>query len=180
MIDIQKIYRILPNNGKWKMQNNIVYVRYFAWIPIMNIEKDYIEVYFDTKLHRYLLKILHKLQGEELHLISPILHDPKNKYLSDEEIHKINILNMLSNYSNPVFFNGFQNIGFDLIEHLVFYCKKFNCMTLIKEAYDVVNKSVQSKEWDYYANKKFFTYTEEIREDFLGLYRQIKLAELLN
>ena len=115
-----------------------------------------------------------------MYLISPILHDPKNKYLPEEEINRVNILNMISNYSNPIFFNGFQKIGFDLITHLVLYCKKHNCMTLIKEAYDDVNMSVQSKEWDYYMNKQFFAYTEEIREEFLGLYRQIKLDELLN
>jgi hypothetical protein len=179
MIDIQKIDRILPNNGKWKIENEIVYVRYMAWIPIINMKGDYLEVYFDTKLHRYLLQILPKLE-DEFYLVSPILTDPKNKHLLQEERHKANILNMISNYSNPIFFNGFKKIDFDLITHLVLYCKKFDSTLLIKEAYDCVNKDIQRKDWDYYANKQVFNYTEEIREEFNGLYRQIKLAELLN
>ena len=178
-MNLQKITDILPNNGKWKINNGIVYVRYMAWIPIINIEDDHLEVYFDTKLHRYLLQILPKLK-EEFYLVSPILSNPKNKYLSNEERHKVNILNMISNYSNPIFFEGFNRIEFDLITHLVLYCKKFDSMLLIKEAFDYVNKDVQGKDWDYYSNKQFFTYTEEIREEFNGLYRQIKLAELLN
>ena len=178
-MNLEKITRILPNNGKWIIKNQVVYVRYMAWIPIINIEDDHLEVYFDTKLHRYLLQILPKLDGE-FYLVSPILSNPKHKYLPDEERHKINILNMISNYSNPIFFEGFKKIDFDLITHLVLYCKKYDSMLLIKEAFDYVNKDVQGKDWDYYANKQFFTYTEEIREEFNGLYRQIKLAELLN
>ena len=69
MIDIQKI---IPNDGKWKIEKDIVYVRYMAWMPIMNLKNDWVEIYFDTKLHRYLLKILPKLEGE-FYLVSPIL-----------------------------------------------------------------------------------------------------------
>jgi hypothetical protein len=178
-MDLQKMTEILPNNGKWKIKNEIVYVRYMAWIPIINMKDEHLEVYFDTKLNRYLLQIIPKLK-EEFYLVSPILSDPKNKFLLPEERHKVNILNMISNYSNPLFFEGFKKIDFDLITHLVLYCKKFDSMLLIKEVYDHVNKSVQSKDRDYYTNKQFFTYTEEIREEFNGLYRQIKLADLLN
>ena len=178
-MDLQKMTEILPNNGKWKIEKGIVYVRYMAWIPIINMKGDYLEVYFDTKLHRYLLQILPKLDFE-FYLVSPILSDPKNKYLLPEERNKVNILNMISNYSNPIFFNGFKKIDFDLITHLVIYCKKFDSMLLIKDAFDNVNKYVQVKEWNYYTNKQFFIYEEEIREEFNGLYRQIKLAELLN
>jgi len=178
-MDLQKMTDILPNNGKWKIEKDIVYVRYMAWIPIINMKDDHLEVYFDTKLHRYILQILSKLK-DEFYLVSPILSDPKNKYLLPEERHKVNILNMISNYSNPIFFDGFKRIDFDLITHLVLYCKKYDSMLLIKEAFDNVNKDVQRKDWDYYTNKQSFTYTEEIREEFNGLYRQIKLAELLN
>jgi len=178
-MDLEKLIRILPNNGKWKIENDTVYVKYMAWIPIINLKGDYMEVYFDTRLHRYLLTILPSLEGE-FYLISPIFTDPKNKYFDDEERHKTNILNMISNYSNPLFFDGFKKIDFDLIEHLVKYCKKFDSMLLIKEAYVQVNSEVNGKEHDYFRNKSYFIYSEEIRGEFNGLYRQIKLSELLN
>jgi len=53
-------------------------------------------------------------------------------------------------------------------------------MLLIKEAYDEVNLEVQRKNFDWYQNKEFYNLPQEIREEFSSLYRQIKLAELLN
>ena len=52
---------IIPNDGKWKIKDNIVYVRYLAWIPIINFKQEPVQVYFDTRLHRYLLKIIPKI-----------------------------------------------------------------------------------------------------------------------
>lgn len=170
---------IIPNDGKWKIKDNIVYVRYLAWIPIINFKQDPVQVYFDTRLHRYLLKIIPKIKTE-FYLVSPILIDPKNKYLDEEEVHRVNILNMISNYSNPKFFHGFQKIDFELLTHLVKYCKKYDSMLLIKEAYDHVNSEVNVKHNDWYTNRSFYPYSEEIRIEFNGLYRQIKLADLLN
>lgn len=171
---------IIPNNDKWKIDKNIVYVHYLAWIPIMNIKNDWIEVYFDVKLHRYILQLLPKLNGE-FYLVSPVLNDPDNKSISDLEKHRINIKNMLSNYANSHFFHGFQKINFDLISHLISYCKKWDCMLLIKEVYDTVNKEVQSQEYGPWGKFKYiYIHSEEIRQDFNGLYRQIKLAEILN
>jgi len=178
-MDSERLIKILPNNGKWKIENKTVYVKYMAWIPIINLKGDYMEVYFDTRLHRHLLTIIPNLEGE-FYLISPIFQDPKNKHLDDKEKHKVNILNLISNYSNPFFFDGFKKINFDLIEHLVKYCKKFDSMLLIKESYEQVNNEVNGKYYDYYANLSYFHYSDEIREEFSGLFRQIKLAELLN
>jgi hypothetical protein len=87
---------------------------------------------------------------------------------------------MISNYANAKFYKGFHEIGFDIINHLVVYCKKYDVMLLIKDIYDYVNSKVQSKEWDYYANIQYYTYSSEIRDEFNSFYREMKLAEILN
>lgn len=176
MMDVQKI---IPKNDRWKVDKDIVFVYNLAWIPIMNLKNDWVEVYFDTRLSRHILKLIPKLDGE-FYLVSPILIDPKRKHLSDEERNKVNILNMISNYSNEVFFNGFRLIDFDLITHLILYCKKFDSMLLIKDIYEDVNKEVQDKFYDFYSNKQIYSFDEEIRDEFNSLYRQIKLADLLS
>jgi hypothetical protein len=173
------IEEIIPRNDKWKINKGIVYVKYLAWVPIIDTRKGYIEIFFDIKLMKYLLKLIPKIKTE-FYLISPILSDPSIARLSDEDIHKVNVKNYLSNYANPGFFSGFQKIEFDLITNLILYCKKFDIMLLIKEAYDEVNVEVQRKNFDWYQNKEFYNLPQEIREEFSSLYRQIKLAELLN
>jgi hypothetical protein len=63
---------------------------------------------------------------------------------------------------------------------LIEYCKKENCINLIKDIYLAVNKEVQSKYWDYYTNKQFFENKRpDIREDFNSLYREIQLQQIL-
>jgi hypothetical protein len=174
-----KLENILSNNNKWKIKGDTIYVRYMAWIPFIKVYDDHYDVYFDTKLHRYILQIL-PILDKDFYLISPIFSNPKYSRFEESEKHKTNILNMLSNYTNPVFFHGFKKIGFDIIESLVKYCKKYNCLHLIKEPFDQVNDEINKMDWNYYTNVKFHEYPEEIREEFKGLLRQIKLAELLS
>ena len=173
------VNKIIPKNHNWKIDKDIVFVWYLAWIPIMNLKNDWIEIYFDIRLAKHILKLIPKIEGE-FYLVSPTLVNPKKNHLSEEERNKVNILNMLSNYCNATFFHGFQSIGFDLITHLILYCKKFDSMLLIKDIYEDVNGDVQSKNWDYYTNNKSYVFPEEIRDEFNSLYRQIKLAEILN
>ena len=55
-----------------------------------------------------------------------------------------------------------------------------NCIELVKDIYLEVNKDVQNKFWDYYANKQYFkTKREDIRETFNQLYRDIQLQQIL-
>jgi hypothetical protein len=174
-----KIEEIIPKNDKWKLSKGLVYVKYLAWIPIIDTRKGYIEIFFDVRLMKYILKLIPKIDTE-FYLISPLLSNPVDAKLPEGEIHRINIKNYLSNYANPRFFKEFQKIEFDLVTNLILYCKKFDTMLLIKESYDEVNKEVNHQSWDYLSNKMYHETPEEIRDEFGGLYRQIKLADLLN
>ena len=174
------IDKIIPKTDKWKVSKGIVYFKYLAWIPFIDTRKGYIEIFFDVRLIKHILNIIPKIEGE-FYLISPQLSNPVKAKSSDDIIHKMNIKNYISNYANPRFYVGFQKIDFDLITNLILYCKKFDTMLLVKELYDEVNKEVQNKGWDLYANNEMYDLpSQEIREEFNGLYRQIKLSELLN
>lgn len=168
------VYDIIPQKEDWKISKGIVYKKRLAWIPILNLKKDYIEVYFDSRMHKEILMLLPKID-QEFYLISPMFSNPKYSYT---DIHKMNIENYLSNYAKLEFFNGFKKINFDIIENLIKYCKKFDCMLLIKESYEYINSKVQFEETDWYMQKRFYLFSEEIRDDFNSLYRQIKLQEI--
>ena len=53
-------------------------------------------------------------------------------------------------------------------------------MDIVKDCYDYVNKLVQAQDYDWYTNKSYYIFNDEIREEFNSLYRQIKIQSLLS
>lgn len=166
---------IIPYRDNWKIINGIVFKKKLIWMPIMNLRRRYIEIYFDNRLHKDVLYLISKMGDNEFYLISPLFSNPKFSSLDN---HKINIENYLSNYAKSSFFYGFKKINFNIVENLVKYCKKFDCMTLIKESFDYVNNEVQYEDYDWHSNKKFYPFDEEVRTEFNSLYRQIKVQSI--
>jgi len=170
---------IIPNNGEWKVSKNRVFKKNIAWIPIFDIVEDnLIYIFLDLRMSKDILKVVKNLQKTdiEFYFISPLFADPGFK----GDFNEINITNYLKDYSKSQFYDGFEKIEFDFIGNLIGYCKKENCIELVKDIYLEVNKEVQNKFWDYYTNKQHFkTKREDIREMFNSLYRDIQLQQIL-
>jgi hypothetical protein len=108
-----------------------------------------------------------------------MLDDPHIQRTS-EDIPRLNIENYLKNYAIPVFFDGFDKIGFDIIENLILYSSSTNSFEHIREILNLVNNEVQSKYFDYYSKKDIYnTKREDIRERFNNLWRDIQIQNLL-
>jgi hypothetical protein len=89
------------------------------------------------------------------------------------------IENYFRSYSNKYFFRGFNDIEFDLIYNMVKWTEKEDCFDLVKEIYDKTEKEVNRENYDYYSNRKYYEYDEDIRESFRGLYRDIQISKIL-
>ena len=170
---------IIPNNSEWKVSKNRVFKKNIAWIPILDIVDDnLIYIFLDIRMSKDILKVVKNLQKTdiEFYFISPLFADPG----FNGDFNEINIKNYLKDYSKSQFYDGFEKIEFDFIGNLIEYCKKENCIELVKDIYLEVNKEVQNKFWDHYANKQYFkTKREDIRETFNQLYRDIQLQQIL-
>ena len=171
---------IIPKSGEWKVSKNGA-VRYNAgWLPIFDMISDTeINIFLDLRNGRDILKVVKNLQKTKykFYFISPLFADPGQ---DTREYNEVNIKNYLKNYSKVQFYDGFQKIEFDFIGNLIDYCKKENCIELIKDIYNNVNKEVQSKSWDYYTNKQYYDIKrDDIRETFNSLYRDIQLQQIL-
>jgi len=171
------INNIILNKEDWKISNGLVFKKKLVWIPIMNCKKDYIEIYFDDRLSKEILWLIPKISQSEFYLVSPLFSNPK---FSTIENHKVNIEHYFCNYAKTSFFYGFKKINFNIIDNIIFYCKKFDSMDIVKDCYDYVNKSVQAQDYDWYTNKSYYIFSDEIREEFNSLYRQIKIRSLLS
>ena len=170
---------IIPNNGEWKVSKNRVFKKNIAWIPVFDIVDDnLIHIFLDLRMSKDILKVVKNLQKTdiEFYFISPLFADPGFR----GDFNVVNINNYLKDYSKSQFYDGFEKIEFDFIGNLIEYCKKENCIELVKDIYLEVNKEVQNKFWDHYANKQYFkTKREDIRETFNQLYRDIQLQQIL-
>lgn len=167
---------IIPNNDRWIISKNIVYVDYIAKIPILVKSGDDIWVYLDIKIAKYVLqlvKILKKNNIDFLFKSTQIFFDQK---FTDEEFHKINISQYLRNITDPVFFDGFYKIGFDYTNNLSKYLTKYGCYDEFKEIYNIQKNRLLSKSHDYWINKEvFYTKREDIRDYIGALEREIKI-----
>ena len=66
-----------------------------------------------------------------------------------------------------------------MMGNLVNWCKKEDCIPLIKENYNEINKRVQKTYYDWYVNKEVSSYSDDIREEFRTLYRDIQISMIL-
>jgi hypothetical protein len=171
---------IIPKNGEWKLSKGRVYKRNIAWLPIFDIIDDNeINIFLDIRHSRDILKIIKNSMNYDIkmNLISPLFADPGQ---DTREYDSINITNIIRNYSRPAYFDGFEKINFDIIAHLIDYCKNRNCIDLVKDIYLDINKNVQGKSYDYYTGKEYPNVkNEKIRETFRTLYREIQLQQIL-
>jgi len=170
---------IIPNNGEWRVSKNRGFKKNIAWIPVFDIIDDnLIHIFLDVRISKDILKLVKNLQKTdiEFYFISPLFSDPGFKGDFNEE----NINNYLRGYSKSQFYDGFEKIEFDFIGNLIEYCKKENCIELVKDIYLIINKDVQMKVYNYYTNEKLFKHKrEDIRETFNQLYRDIQLQQIL-
>lgn len=168
----------IPNkNQNWVVnKGQVLYKNYGINVPILYIENDIVYVYLDNSIHRPVIQMISYLLKSKVkfYLVPPSWSHP-----ADERLLKSMILHYFRSYSNKHFFYGFLKINFDLIQNLVDFCKQENCIPLIKECYDEVNKVIQKRYYDYYVKKMIYSYPDDIVEAFVGLYRDIQISLLL-
>jgi hypothetical protein len=131
----------------------------------------------DGKCHKAILKLTKKIMkmDVEFYFTTPLLANPK----SIENLNQKVVENYIHSYTNKHFFYGFKDIDFDLIHNMVKWTEKEDCFDLVKEIYDNYQKLVNQEYYDYYSNRSFYPYDEEIRQVFVGLYRDIQISKLL-
>lgn len=168
----------IPDNSEnWKVNKGQLTYKKYVNIPICFIQDDIVYVFLDKKVSKVVLKIVNKLikMGVEFYMTTPELSNPKGVH----DYYNSVIYHYLRSYIQKEFFKGFEKIGFDLIKNLTDWATREGCFSLIKENYDDVKKVVNRKYYDYYAKRDVYDYTQEIRDDFDRVYREIQINQIL-
>jgi hypothetical protein len=170
---------IIPdkNDRNYSVAKKFLMYKKYQNIPLCFIEDDIVYVFLDKKVSKVVIKLVKNLckNNIQFYFTTPELSNPKGVIDYEDKV----IEHYLNSYIQVEFFYGFQKIGFDFIKNLVDWANKNNCYDLIKSNYDYIQKRVNRKYYDYYSNKDIFEYPKEIRDDFLTLYREIQINNLL-
>lgn len=169
--------KIIPQNDKrWIVSKNIIYIDYFAKIPILIKNGDDIWVYMDLKIFKYVLKLIQILEKEKINFLfksTSIFFDHK---FDEDDIHARNLAHYLLNIANPIVYDGVEKIGFDYTNNLTNYLVSYECYDTFKEVYKSISKRLLSKSYDYWTNKEVYeTKREDIRNYIASLEREIKI-----
>lgn len=174
-MDLSKV--IPDSSDSWHLKGEFLFYKKIHLIPTCTIIDGVYYVILDARIHNQVLKVTKKLMKlkTEFYFTTPLISDPSGVENFNSKV----IENYIHNWANKYFFQGFRKIDFDLIYNMVKWTEKENCFDLVKEIYDKYEKIINQDYYDYYANKRFFKYDEEIRDAFTGLYRDIQISKII-
>ena len=170
------LYKIIPQNDRWCVSKNIIYINHLAKIPILVKSGDDIWVYFDVKIAKYVIQLVKILDEKNIKFLfksTSIFFDHK---FSEDDIHTLNLTQYIHNIVNEKFFDGFYKIEFDFTNNLSNYLLKYECYDIFKSVYEKQKKVIIGKDWDYWTNKQYYNVKrEDIRNYISSLEREIKI-----
>jgi len=174
--------KLIPQNCEFRITKDIIFYKKIIWIPLAKIiNKKLLHIFLDPRSSKVIFKFIKHLQKNtnyKFYFISPLLSDPHN-IRTQLEVNELNIENYLKNYAKPEFFDEFERVGFDFIENLVQFTNKTKSYNLINGILERVNKDIQESYYDFRSKKHIFFYSQEVREKFNSLFREIQIKNLL-
>lgn len=172
-----ELSNLIPSKSDdWNIKKGILFYKKLQNIPMAKIDDEVVYVFLECSIPRIVIDLVRHLMkiGVEFYFLPPSWSHPAT--VIDNSVV---IKHYFNSYSKDKFFIGFNRIGFDMMDNLVNWCKKENCIPLIKENYNEVNKKVQKTYYDWYVNKEVSSYSDDIREEFRTLYRDIQISMIL-
>ena len=176
-----ELYELIPNNStNWSVSSDFLFWKKYQRIPVCFIDVDKtVHIFLDNRIPKPVIKLTKFLieKNIKFYFTTPELSHPSGIY--EDEYVDILIKHYLLSYANKDFFNGFNNINFDLMKNMTDLLNKIGCIDKIKPIFDLVQKEVLRKGHDWYARVDYYDYNKAIREEFQTLYRQIQINQII-
>jgi len=169
---------LIPDKSdKWIINKKFLLYKKYTNVPVCYIQDDVVYLFLDNKIRNVLMRFIQNLMSKdiEFYCVTPSLSNPRGVENLNDEV----IKHYFYCYAQKEFFSGFKKIGFDIMNNMVKWSDKNNCYDLVKPNFEIMLKQVNSSYQDWYGNKLVYNYPEEIRQDFLTLYRDIQINKIL-
>lgn len=171
---------LMPNKSGFSVSNDMLYYDLHGMrVPVAYVTlDDYAYIFLDAKIVRQVEKVV-KLamdRGYRFYMAYPDDADPAGVSNWKEKVVKHYLLSHIKEHWRK----SFIRIGFDLIKNMCDWAAENDCQEVLKEVYDGMEKEVNYSYTDWYAKKReVYTYSEEIREEWKGLWREIQINTIL-
>lgn len=177
-----KIEDLIPDNvTDYEVRSSgMLYYRYNGiWLPIAYFNLDEIAyIFLDVKISRQVIKVIKKAQkiGVKFFMAYPDDADPSGVTDWKEKT----IKHYLTTHINPVWRKAVAKIEFDLLKNMCDWLVENDCVDIAKNVYDNMTKGVFYHYVDYYSgSREVWTYPEDVRAEWLTLWREIQINTIL-
>jgi len=172
-----ELSNFLPHGENWSISKGIIYYKKIQRIPLcMNID-SIPHIILENKIPKKVIELtkIFMKSGQEFYFTTPEAIKPSGVFEFNTEV----VISYFNSYSNPKFYKGFNNIGFDLIKNLISWSEKNDTWHLVKPIYEKINEKIQKSYYDYWQQKHLYNYDYEIREEFRTLWREIQINKII-
>ncbi len=164
-------------DSKWNTKGKFLMFKKLQYIPVAFIQEEIVYILLDYRVKRPMIELIKHVMSlkKEFYFLTPEVSNPSGV----EDFHEKVIRNYFLSYIKDDFYREFRKINLDIIDNMVKWSEKENCFHIVKEVHDEVSKKVNSHSWDFYSRKNHYNYSEEIRDNFKTLYRDILISKIL-
>lgn len=172
--------KLIPNNQKhnrdWSVTKKYVLFKKLHNIPVCYFEDDIVWIFLDLRITRQVIDVIKHLENLDIKFFftHPEFSNPGQVF----EINRIPT-HYFRCFADAKFHKSVTKIKFDFIKNLVDFTKLYSNFETLKISFDKVQKEVNRHWYDYYSQKEIYDYSEEIREEFRTLWREIQINNIL-
>ena len=169
---------ILDNSADWSISGDMLHYKKYVKIPVCYIDmEEVVYIFLDNRIKRVVVKLVRKLlkMGKPFHFAYPDSYNPAGIFRYQNKV----VYHYLQTYINSDFRSEFLKMDFDYIGNLVKWVQKEECFEVLKEVYDNLKLEVNKQSYQWISGKKEYDYTEEIRDDYNSMWREIQINILL-
>lgn len=174
------ISQLVPDqNPNWTVRNGMIYYRKLCDIAVLSEMDGVIWISLDRRITKRIVRIISHLIGMGVPFFLThrfIVHKDR---IDSEDLRTI-ISNYFSAITDPVFFDSFNEMGFDYVRNITDFMVRYECLDQMGPIFEKV-KSHYFRTWtDWYSGEVYYYLDREDIRDFLSsLDREIKLSLLI-
>ena len=177
-MDLNDLIPFDRDSTNWSISGDMLHYKKYVKIPVCYIDiDDIVHVFLDNRIKKVVVKLVSKLIkiGREFYFAYPDSSNPAGIFRYQNKV----VHHYLQTYINSDFRDEFLKMGFDYIGNLVKWVQKENCFDILKEVYDTLKVQVNGQNYDWVSGKKVYNYSEEIRDDYNTMWREIQINIIL-